>query len=91
MRSLTCVNTGDAVDHDKHGTSTNGFGQFVAASDALCPPIESPVTPNGPRPIRSQKWSRTKFSSTKQPPITNMSETLFKFDRLLCKETSIKF
>lgn len=32
---LTCVNTGDAVDHDKQGTKTNGFGQFVAAKEAI--------------------------------------------------------
>jgi hypothetical protein len=31
----TFVKTVDAVDHDKQGTNTIGFGQFVAAMDAI--------------------------------------------------------
>lgn len=31
-----CVKTAAAVDHDRHGTNTNGFGQFVAANEAIC-------------------------------------------------------
>lgn len=30
------VNTEDAVDHERHGTKTTGFGQLVAANDAIC-------------------------------------------------------
>jgi hypothetical protein len=32
---LTFVNTDDAVDQDKQGTSTRGLGQFVADNDAI--------------------------------------------------------
>lgn len=32
---ITSVKTEEAVDHDKQGTSTNGFGQFVAAKEAI--------------------------------------------------------
>lgn len=31
----TSVNTAEAVDHDRQGTSTKGFGQAVAASEAI--------------------------------------------------------
>lgn len=34
-RLFTWVKTAAAVDHDKHGINTNGFGQFVAARDAI--------------------------------------------------------
>ena len=30
------VNTDEAVDQDKHGTRTTGFGQLEAASEAIC-------------------------------------------------------
>lgn len=30
------VKTGEAVDHERHGTRAMGFGQFVAANDAIC-------------------------------------------------------
>lgn len=33
---VTCVKTAAAVDQERHGTSTNGFGQFVAANEAIC-------------------------------------------------------
>lgn len=33
--NITSVNTEDAVDHDKQGTSTKGLGQFVAANEAI--------------------------------------------------------
>lgn len=84
--NLTCVKTEDAVDHDKQGTSTKGIGQFVAANEAMCPPIDNPVTPNGPKPIFSHQCNNTKFSRTRHPPITNISDTLFKFDRLVCQK-----
>jgi len=29
------VNTGEAVDHDRQGTNEIGFGQLVAAKDAI--------------------------------------------------------
>jgi hypothetical protein len=29
------VNTAEAVDQDKHGTRTTGFGQLEAASEAI--------------------------------------------------------
>jgi len=35
LTTLTVVKTAEAVDQDRHGTSTNGFGQLVAASDAI--------------------------------------------------------
>lgn len=76
------MNTDEAVDHDKHGTNTKGFGQFVALKEAIWPPIDKPVTPSGPKPIFSHQCNSTKFSRTRQPPITNISDTLFKFDRL---------
>lgn len=30
------VKTGEAVDQERHGTRAIGFGQFVAANDAIC-------------------------------------------------------
>uniref|UniRef100_A0A2M4D5K2 Putative secreted protein n=1 Tax=Anopheles darlingi TaxID=43151 RepID=A0A2M4D5K2_ANODA len=76
------VKTDEAVDQDRQGTSTSGFGQFVAANDAIWPPIESPVMPSGPNPFRSHQFNRTSDSSTRQPPITNMSDTFCRLDAL---------
>ena len=45
---LTSVNTGEAVVHDKQGITATGFGTNVAATDAMCPPIDTPVTARGP-------------------------------------------
>lgn len=33
--AFTSVNTDEAVDQDKQGTSTRGLGQFDAASEAI--------------------------------------------------------
>lgn len=35
LKCYTSVNADEAVDHDKHGTKTKGFGQFVAANEAI--------------------------------------------------------
>ena len=34
--STPSVNTTEAVDQDRQGTRTRGFGQLVAARDAIC-------------------------------------------------------
>lgn len=36
MTFVTWRKTAEAVDQDKQGTSTKGFGQFVAANEAIC-------------------------------------------------------
>ena len=76
----TCVKTVEAVDHDKQGTSPIGLYQLVAASDAMCPPMDIPVNVNGEKPSLSAQWHNATLSRTKHTPITKRSETFNKFD-----------
>lgn len=46
------------------------------------PPMDMPVTPRGQKPCRSHQWNSTRLSRIKQPPITNISDTLCKIDLL---------
>lgn len=35
MKIITSVNTDEAVDHERQGTRTKGFGQAEAAKEAI--------------------------------------------------------
>lgn len=60
---------------------TYQFNILFACLKLTCPPIESPVTPNGPYPKRSHQCNRAMHSRIKHPPITKMSETWNKHER----------
>ena len=51
--------------------------------------MEIPVVPNGPRPFRSHQWKSTRDSRIRQPPMTKMSDTLCRQERL-CKMCRLK-
>jgi hypothetical protein len=69
------VKTGEAVVHAKQGIIATGLGTNVPARDAMCPPIDTPVTARGPNPIFSHQFNNTDVSTIKAQPITNKSTT----------------